>query len=915
MMKSLRRLLLSAGGLSAGVAVLPAHAGLVASLAFDGDLLDSSGNGNHGFFSGGSASYEEGSDGTTNGALTFDGVDDLVILSQTSGLPLTDHAAFSITGWVRGAARQNDRRIFSEASRTSARPLYTLGTPLGGATDKLDIFVRDDDSIVHVDHHETPDSLFDRAWHHFAVVDDEGVLSVYIDGVAQPGAPRYVRRARTVDTTTLGGILRAAACCHFAGALDDVRLFDQALTEEEVAVLANPVVTTSRDSIPGSLRQLVNDAPPGTHLTFAEGLSGGTLVLEDGEISIPDDVEIDASSLPQGFTVKAATHRVFEVTSGADLTIRSLTIADGSAEEGGGIRISDATVVIENSTLTGNTAERGGGIFNAGDLTLNNTTISGNRASIGCGPTPLLISQEVVDDFGFLAPWQSFTAPATGELKTIENRPNAFGGISGMLKIYEGEGTGGVLLHSQPYAIESVAALPWQMFELNSPIMVEAGQLYTWELTGAVGIYYAVSDLYAGGRSSNAPWDFAMRIHIDAAVEAPQIDIAQEQADDFTNIPPWQSFTAVQGGALVAIETRPNAFGGISGSLRVYAGTGTGGTLLHTQPYAIDSVSGSPWQRFDLIAPITLETGQVYTWELAGISGIFYADTDVYAGGEASDDMRDMTMRIHVAPDCAPRSGGGIFNEGTLTLNNVTVSDNTAEIGGGISSETGLLTLNNSIVAGNSAPTDPQINGPIAADNGSNLTSGDPFLAPLGDYGGPTVTMLPVPFPGSPVIDAGGGTILVTDQRGMARSVDGDSVPGTHSDLGAAEFDPNSDLAEIWTLDFDNDGSAFGVEHALGTNPFQSDRGNANNVTITTAPAGEFRIAFGESPNAFPGTEWVVRRSIDLISFVEIFRYDGGVANLAPNVDALIFGGGIVVLDQNAPEPQAFYLFEAESPE
>ena len=48
-------------------------------------------------------------------------------------------------------------------------------------------------------------------------------------------------------------------------------------------------------------------------------------------------------------------------------------------------------------------------------------------------------------------------------------------------------------------------------------------------------------------------------------------------------------------------------------------------------------------------------------------------------------------------------NGGGISNEGTLTLTNCTVSSNTSETGGGISNE-GTLTLTNCTVSSNSTP-------------------------------------------------------------------------------------------------------------------------------------------------------------------------------------------------------------------
>jgi hypothetical protein len=55
----------------------------------------------------------------------------------------------------------------------------------------------------------------------------------------------------------------------------------------------------------------------------------------------------------------------------------------------------------------------------------------------------------------------------------------------------------------------------------------------------------------------------------------------------------------------------------------------------------------------------------------------------------------------------------------------------------------------------------------------------DPLLAPLDDYGGPTLTMLPLS--GSPAIDAGGATTLTFDQRGFTR------VVGARVDIGSVE--------------------------------------------------------------------------------------------------------------------------------
>jgi hypothetical protein len=123
----------------------------------------------------------------------------------------------------------------------------------------------------------------------------------------------------------------------------------------------------------------------------------------------------------------------------------------------------------------------------------------------------------------------------------------------------------------------------------------------------------------------------------------------------------------------------------------------------------------------------------------------------------------------------ATNDSGAILNFFNLTLNHCTIVSNQASYGGGINNEgTGTLYLNNSIIAGNAANAEPQIAGNIDNATGVNLTSGNPMLAPLGDYGGPTHTM--PPLAGSPAINPAGGdtnSVFATDQRGLARVVNG----------------------------------------------------------------------------------------------------------------------------------------------
>ncbi len=204
-----------------------------------------------------------------------------------------------------------------------------------------------------------------------------------------------------------------------------------------------------------------------------------------------------------------------------------------------------------------------------------------------------------------------------------------------------------------------------------------------------------------------------------------------------------------------------------------------------------------------------------------------------------------VTAAVHestVSGNSAQRSGGGIAALG-VTLDNSTVSGNQAEYGGGLIAADGALTVANSTIAGNSARVaggglvtsdDGVVVGPqplvpvglgfhhsilagntalagpdclatvvsqgynlIGSNQGCDVRPGkpdqagtaaaplDPQLAPLGFYGGPTPTR--VPLDGSPAIDRGSPANATTvscqgrDQRGRNRPA------GARCDIGAVE--------------------------------------------------------------------------------------------------------------------------------
>jgi hypothetical protein len=244
---------------------------------------------------------------------------------------------------------------------------------------------------------------------------------------------------------------------------------------------------------------------------------------------------------------------------------------------------------------------------------------------------------------------------------------------------------------------------------------------------------------------------------------------------------------------------------------------------------------------------------------------------------------------------------------GSASIENSTISANTAIYGGGLSSTAGgcfyysyygyfcffgSLVFTNSLIAGNQAAIAPEIenldNSTVHSDNfnlfGANgdagvtgFTAGPTdivpapgvavadILAPLADNGGPTATHALVA--GSPAIDAGNpggcpdnsGALLLTDQRGFVRHVDGNNDGTVRCDIGAfeygAEFIPPPAPTTL-TANKAGNGSGAVISNPAGINCGGDCSENYDVdtvVTLTAAPAANSQFT-GWSGGGCSGT-------------------------------------------------------------
>jgi glucose/arabinose dehydrogenase/PKD repeat protein len=227
--------------------VAPPATGLVGAWSFDEasgtSAADASGSGNTGTISGAARTA-----GRYGGALSFDGVNDWVTVNDANSLDLTNR--MTLEAWVRPTALGDWRTVLLKE-----RPGH-LAYALYGSTDNNrpagHVFTTGDIALG------GPSVLPANTWSHLAFTYDGATTRLYVNGT------QVATAALTGNAVVSTGLLRIGGNSvwgeWFSGAIDEVRIYNRALTATEIA--------TDRDTAIGgsALAALaLRSARPSTH--------------------------------------------------------------------------------------------------------------------------------------------------------------------------------------------------------------------------------------------------------------------------------------------------------------------------------------------------------------------------------------------------------------------------------------------------------------------------------------------------------------------------------------------------------------------------------------------------------------------------------------------------------------------------
>jgi hypothetical protein len=526
----------------------------------------------------------------------------------------------------------------------------------------------------------------------------------------------------------------------------------------EAPEAASSVVTSNSDSVNAfdgltSLREAINYANSragADTITFDSTVfaTPQTITLGGTELIITDDLTITGPTARVTINANKAS-RVFNIDDGNSSTFKAviidgLTISGGSTGSGGGGIANDENLTIENSSISGNTANAGGGIFNNFNVVMQNSTISGNSSSNAGGGVfnaykstiqNSTISGNSATNGGSI--FNNFNVVMQNSTISGNSASNVGGGvynrgittlqntvIAGNLstnngrEIFRVSGTitansnnllgASSSTNAQAFAgftrgVSDITATsdgtnPTALSAILSPLANNGGPTQTHALV-------AGSPAINAGNNANIPVGFTTDQRGSNRIAGGTVDIGAFEADEAPSLVVTTSGDVVNSRDGVTSLREAIAYANSkAGADTITFGDGSaisGGTnFLDATPDTI-TLSGTQ---------LTLASDVTITGSSGGVT-----ISGGWSGGAATNGSRVFQVNSGVTATLAGLTisagnansgnsgGGGVLNQGTLTINQSTINGNTTSSGGGgVSNQSGTLTISQSTISGNS---------------------------------------------------------------------------------------------------------------------------------------------------------------------------------------------------------------------
>jgi hypothetical protein len=579
---------------------------------------------------------------------------------------------------------------------------------------------------------------------------------------------------------------------------------------------ASFTVSTTADSGAGSLRQAIISAnSDASHDTIDFDVTG-VITLESPLPAIAETLTITGPGAAQLAVSGDGQYRVFEINSGVTVTITGLTVRDGEAFNGGGIR-SAGDLHLESVGVISNLARNGGGVhLSSGSATLTGTEVISNSAyedgggvHVSSGSVMLEVSDGRIERNS--AEWdgggvyvEEGSATVTG-VQVISNSADRYGGgvhvssSSATLEVSGGrvEGNsaawdgGGVFIASASATLTGTEVTDnWGGYD-GGGMYVDEGSA---TLTGTEVVSNAAGDEGGGvyveeGSAtvtgvqviSNSADRYGGGVHVEeGSATLTGVQVISNSADRYGGgVCVWDGNATLSGGG---VEGNSAAWDG--GGVYVAGGSATlSGTQVISNSAEWDGGGVCVWD-----GNATLSGGRVggnsaeygggvYVQDgSATLSGTHVISNSADAGGGVYVDYGIATLDVtggSIGANSVSSHGGGVYvDEGSATLSRTHVISNAAGLSGcGLYlASSGAITATDGCIVYNSAPD-------LSIDKSAPAAAGP---------GDPVTYTLAFSNTGILAVDnAGGGTLNAADNWWGAADGPSGAGPGSGDSVSA----------------------------------------------------------------------------------------------------------------------------------
>ncbi len=267
-----------------GSAVANIDSGLVAHYKFDGNTNDSSGKGNKGIASGAIASADRF--GSPNSAYSFDGIDDYIDFGK---LDISGDLSFSV--WFKTSSNKRNQTILGNYESCSYSNtgfiLINYGSEIETGSPNLQLYNAGSSIFTN------NINMSDGNWHYAAGVFTDNSYNFYVDGILiaseSGGYNNTLISLKSGAADAIGNGCGVTGESFFNGSIDDIRIYDRALTQTEVKELHQETTSCTDANTDGSTAAGIAQCKANP-ASCGIDTSGGSVTGESGTVSANLDI-------------------------------------------------------------------------------------------------------------------------------------------------------------------------------------------------------------------------------------------------------------------------------------------------------------------------------------------------------------------------------------------------------------------------------------------------------------------------------------------------------------------------------------------------------------------------------------------------------------------------------------------------